>query len=87
MSNLNLSTERGKIDMKYLLGFVVAIAILLITAVVFQTYGLFISSKLNSMGGISEFKYIAIGMTKLIPLILGIWLIKLSWKKITTEKD
>lgn len=73
--------------MKYLLGLVVAIIILVVTLVVFKIYGLYLSSILNSMGNISEFKYVAIGMTELIPIILGIWLIKLSWKKITAQKD
>lgn len=72
--------------MKYLLGVVIAVVILVITAVVFQVYGLFISSYLSSMENISEFKYVAIGLTKLIPWILGIWLIKLSWKKITAKQ-
>jgi len=72
--------------MKYLLGVVVVIVILAITSVVFGCYGIFISSYLDSMENISQFKYIAIGLTKLIPLFLGFWLIKLSWKKITSKK-
>jgi len=73
--------------MKYLLGIVVAIIIFIIASVVAKFYGLYISSILSSMENISQFKYFAIGLTRVIPFILGLWLIQLSWKKIVSEKD
>ncbi|MFK5984817.1 MAG: DUF4339 domain-containing protein [Pseudomonadota bacterium] len=75
------SHKQNHSKMKYLLGVIVAIAIFIITAVVAKIYGLFISSILDSMENISEFIHFWIWMTKLIPWLLGIWLIKLSWKK------
>ena len=64
---------------------VVAIFILIIAATVFNIYGILLTEKLNSMEDISEFKYVAIGLTKLIPWILGFWLVRLSWKKIMAK--
>ncbi len=73
--------------MKKLLGIAVAIVIFVIMVVVHNVYGIMIDSMRESMEDISKFQFVAMGVSKLIPLLLAVWLIKLSWKKITTEKE
>ncbi len=72
--------------MKKLLGIVVAIVIFMIMVAVHNVYGIMIDSMRESMEDISKFQFVAMGVSKLVPLLLAVWLIKLSWIKITTEK-
>lgn len=54
---------------------------------VHNVYGIMIDSMRESMEDISQFQFVTMGVSKLIPLLLAVWLIKLSWKKITIEKE
>lgn len=73
--------------MKKFLGVIVAIGIFVIMTVVHNIYGIMIDSMRESMEDISKFQFVAMGLSKVIPLLLAIWFVKLSWKKITTEKE
>ncbi|PHS55525.1 MAG: hypothetical protein COB17_11455 [Sulfurimonas sp.] len=73
--------------MKKLLGIAVAIVIFVVMATVHTVYGVMIDSMRESMENISKFQFVAMGLSKMIPLLLAIWFVKLSWKKITIEKE
>ena len=76
--------------MKKILAIFVAFIILVITSVVFQLTKVVTESSglgqnlYNELGKIGII--IEVGIT-LLPLIIGIWLMKLSWKKITFIKS
>lgn len=75
--------------MKKVLGVIVAIFILMIASVVFQLTKILLKSSefgqnmYDSYGKIGVLPEVVIGM---LPLIIGIWLVKLSWRKITYEE-
>ena len=73
--------------MKKVLGVVVAIIIFMIMAVIHNIYGVLIDSMRESMENISKFQFVAMGLSKMIPLLLAIWFVKISWRKITTKKE
>ncbi len=73
--------------MKKVLGVIVAIVILVIMTMIHAVYGIMIDSIRESMVDISKFQFVAMGVSKMIPLLLAIWFIKLSWKNITSGKD
>ena len=72
--------------MKKVLGVIVAIVIFIIMAVIHNVYGVMIDSMRESMENISKFQFVAMGLSKMIPLLLAIWFVKISWRKITMEK-
>lgn len=73
--------------MKKVLGVVVAIIIFIVMAVIHNIYGVMIDSMSESMENISKFQFVAMRLSKMIPLLLAIWFVKISWRKITTEKE
>jgi len=73
--------------MKKVLGVVVAIVIFMVMAVIHSIYGVMIDSMRESIENISKFQFVAMGLSKMIPLLLAIWFIKISWRKITTDKE
>lgn len=73
--------------MKKVLGVIVAIVIFMIMAVIHNIYGVMIDSMRESMENISKFQFVAMGLSKMLPLLLAIWFVKISWRKITTEKE
>ena len=73
--------------MKKILGVVVAIVIFMIMAVIHNIYGIMIDSMRESMENISKFQFVAMGLSKMIPLLLAIWFVKISWRKITMKEE
>lgn len=75
--------------MKKIIGIVVAIFILMASSVIFQiTKGIL---KVSDFGQNMYANYGKIGIfieviITMLPLIIGIWLVKLSWRKITIRK-
>ena len=72
--------------MKYLLAIAVAFIILVIASTVNMIFAAFIDNVLENLEDPSKFQYVLIGLTKIIPLIIGALFIKISWKRITREK-
>ena len=73
--------------MRKVLAIVVAIGILWIMSAVNIVLKAFIEISRANMSDITEFQYVLMGLVPLIPLIIAIWLIKFSWKKITTKRN
>lgn len=73
--------------MKKVLGVIVAIIIVWIMGAISFVFKAMIEVKIANMENISQFQYFIMGLVSLIPLIIAIWLIKLSWRKITAKKE
>ncbi len=73
--------------MKKVLGVIVAIIIVWIMGAISTILKAMIEVSRNNVDDISQFQYVLMGLVPLIPLIIAIWLIKLSWKKITAKKE
>lgn len=73
--------------MRYIWAVIVAIAIIGIVGILAGLWNTFIDlhteTNINNM---SQNEYVLMGLTKLIPLLIMIWLVKLSWRKITYEE-
>ncbi len=73
---------------KKIMAIIVAIVILMVSSVFFQVLKAMVDNGLgqkvyDSFGAIGTF---GVTLLTFLPLIVGIWLIKKSWKKITVEK-
>ena len=72
--------------MKKVFGVIVAIIIVWIMGAISTILKATIEVSRDNMEHISQFQYVIMGLVPLIPLIIAIWLIKLSWKKITAKQ-
>lgn len=73
--------------MKKVLGVIVAIIIVWIMGAISTILKAMIEVSRTNMEDISQFQYVIMGLVPLVPLIIAIWLIKLSWRKITAKKE
>lgn len=73
--------------MKKILGVVVAIIIVWIMGAISALLKAMIEVSRANADDISQLQYVVMGLVPMIPLIIAIWLIKLSWQKITTKKE
>ncbi len=71
--------------MKKVLGVIVAVVIIWISGFISMLLKAMIEISRTNIENISEFQFILMGLVPLIPFIIGIWLVKLSWRKITYE--
>lgn len=72
--------------MKKILGVIVAIVIAWIAGIISMLLKVIIEASRADMVDINKFQFVLMGLIPLIPYIIAIWLIKLSWRKITYEK-
>ena len=73
--------------MRKVLGVIVAIIIVWIMGAISTILKAMIEVSRANMEDIGQFQYVIMGLVPLIPLIIAIWLIKLSWRKITAKKE
>lgn len=83
-SNSNTNQNFGSKLLKYILAIIVAIIIFTIASVIFQL----MKGGLDEVGQSIYDNYGRVGtfifvIFKMLPLIIGVWLVKISWKKIT----
>ncbi len=72
--------------MKKIVGFVVAIIILMMTGVFLQISKGIASAMLTNGNDVSQFQFVVVSLaSNMLPLILGLWLVRTSWKKITSD--
>ena len=71
--------------MKKVLGVIVAVVIIWISGIISMLLKAMIEISRTNIENISEFQFILMGLVPFIPFIIGIWLVKLSWRKITYE--
>ena len=71
--------------MKKVLGVIVAVVIIWISGIISMLLKAMIEISRTNIENISEFRFILMGLVPFIPFIIGIWLVKLSWRKITYE--
>lgn len=72
--------------MKKIVGFVVAIIILMMTGVFLQISKGIASAMLTNSNDVSQFQFVVVSLaSNMLPLILGLWLVRTSWKKITSD--
>ena len=72
--------------MKKIVGFVVAIIILMMTGVFLQISKGIASAILTNGNDVSQFQFVVVNLiANMLPLIVGLWLIRASWKKITSN--
>ena len=69
--------------MKKVLGVIVAVVIIWISGIISMLLKAMIEISRTNIENISEFRFILMGLVPFIPFIIGIWLVKLSWRKIT----
>lgn len=72
--------------MKKILGVIVAIIIFWIAGIISSILKIMVEQSRADMIDISEFQFVAMGLIPFIPFLIAIWLIKLSWRKITYEE-
>lgn len=73
--------------MRKVLAIIVAIVIMWIMSAVSMLLKSLIEISRANIIDITQFQFVLMGLVPMIPLIISIWLIKYSWKKITTKKD
>ena len=73
--------------MKKVLASLLAIVIIWIMGIASVILKSLIDVSRENIENISELQFVLMGLLPIIPFIIGIWLIKLSWKKITAPKD
>jgi len=73
---------------KKILGVLAGIVIIWIMSAISFAIGIAVDvSREENINTLSQPAYVFLGLLKLLPLAIGIWLVKLSWKKITTVKE
>lgn len=72
--------------MKKVLGVIVAIVIIWIAGVISTLLKAIVKVSRADIVDISQFQFILMGLIPFIPFIIAIWLVKLSWRKITYKK-
>lgn len=73
--------------MKKIIAIVVAIGILIITLIIREVTDSIALNVISQDNSLSEGIVLIINfLGKLFPLFIGIWLVRLSWKKITYEE-
>lgn len=72
--------------MKKILASLVAFAIFFVMVIISSILRAVVDSYLQSHV-LSQTSYVLIGLIKLLPLIIAVWLIKLSWSKITSQSN
>ena len=72
--------------MKKVLGVIVAVVIIWISGIISMLLKAMIEISRTNIENISEFQFILMGLVPLIPFIIGIWLVKFTWRIITAKK-
>ena len=72
--------------MKKVLGVIAAIVIMWISSIISILLKAIIEASRTNIDDISQFQFVLMGLVPIVPFIIGIWLVKFTWRKITAKK-